>query len=143
MKRLIVTLFVFALSHAALASEASIQGKHFSDRTNGIYDTSIKDSEVSAFLDAMKATLANNDIKAFAKLISYPCRWNKTKTTLMLKNEAAFLKHQKAILTPAVKNLILNAKLDDLFVNSQGFMLGNGEIWFDPRKGILAFNQME
>jgi len=31
--------------------------------------------------------------------------------------------------------------LSNLFVNSQGIMVGNGEIWFDPAKGgIFAFN---
>src|SRR5690242_7095267 len=107
MKYLILSLVLFALSNSVMASEEeSIQGKQFRDRTNGIYELSIKNSDVTKFLQALQAAEETNNAKAFACLISYPCRWYRCSQLTLLKDELDFLKHQQDILTPEVKERI-------------------------------------
>lgn len=130
-----LALVGFAHTEVMSISTSSIQGKRFSDRTNGIYDPSITNDEVSAFLDALKEAVREDSAEKMSKLLHYPVRWKKN-----IKTKQEFEKNYKAIMTPKLKNLILSTQLNDLFVNSQGFMIGNGEIWFNPREGIITFN---
>lgn len=103
------------------------------------YHSKATDAETNQFLDKMKQAIQNKDMAAVAKCLCYPCRLNENKEHILIKDEAQFLEHAERIV-PKIKNLVLKVRIDDLFVNSAGFMIGNGEIWFDPLKGIITFN---
>lgn len=120
-------------------AEASLQGQRHGDRFNGVYDVSITDEEVSCFLDKMKKAVQTEDGTQFSQLIHYPCSVF-LPSKLVLKTPEEFKANAPIILTPKMKNLILTTKSEDIFVNAQGFMMGDGAIWFDPRLGILSFN---
>ncbi|HCU06843.1 MAG TPA: hypothetical protein DIC42_04600 [Holosporales bacterium] len=107
--------------------------------------TSASVSSVKEMLHGMKAAIQKDDMDTFSKFIAYkwPARWNAKKRVRFIKNKKMFLKNHTKILTKKCREAIVNAKddLSDLFVNSAGIMIGNGEIWFDPeRGGIFAFN---
>lgn len=140
----LLSALLTAHAHATVdpVKNSSIQGGVFADRKNGIFDSSISDEEVTIFLDALKKAVQQDNPKEVAKLISYPCRWNTKKEHKVLKTEKDFLKYYKCIMQKSLKELIEKTQTGDLFVNYQGFMIGNGEIWFDPRKGIKTFNTL-
>lgn len=145
-------------------SDSSIQGRKTTKiidgiqkttQINGVYDRSITDEEVVIFLDKLKQTVKSKNYEKLSTLINYkrPCLWHpackkkcrnacahKTPKSVPLENKRQFLKHAKSIFSQKFNNVILNTKSEHLFVNSQGFMIGRGEIWFDPREGIVAFN---
>lgn len=77
-----------------------------------------------------QAVIAGNkqDVAAFVR---YPIvvKIDGHKTTI--RSEAMFVKRYDAIMTPDIVKAITSQKYEDLFVNSQGVMFGNGEAWLD------------
>jgi hypothetical protein len=99
------------------------------------------------FLYALQKNVKNNDKHAVAKLTQFPLRINKTHNkTIFIKNKTNFIKKYNQIISP-IKSLIINQKPNKLFVNSQGIMLGNGELWARPNtRGeikIIVINQIK
>ncbi|NBD26641.1 hypothetical protein [Paenibacillus glycinis] len=87
-----------------------------------------------AFLNAfnaVKAAIAKGDKAEVANYILYPLRVNEAiGKHAMIQTRHEFVDQYDAIMTKAVKDAIANQNADHLFVNYQGVMVGNGEIWF-------------
>lgn len=96
------------------------------------------DAQTNQFIEKMKDAVKARDVQAFARLLHYPCTLHEGKQHAVLKDEAEFLPHAPYVME-AVRGVVLKARIDDIFVNYLGFMLGNGEIWFDPLQGIASF----
>lgn len=103
--------------------------------------TPANDATIIRFLDSMKTAVRNNDMERFAQLIHYPCRVEHPAgaESTILDNKKQFFVNSEALLTPQVREAILNTEIDKMFVNASGFRIGEGEIWFDPLKGITSF----
>ncbi len=87
---------------------------------------------VRAFLDRLKQLAASDDRQAIASLVRYPFHlYDAGKVTATYPDAAAFLKDYDQIVTKPVLQAIGQAHYADLFVNYQGVMLGNGQVWFD------------
>ncbi|WP_331255719.1 hypothetical protein [Candidatus Bealeia paramacronuclearis] len=74
-------------------------------------------------------TIANN-------MVHYPLRWFKdanTKNATMIKTPAEFVKNYSEIMSAKVIDAILNQDMKNLFINAQGCMIGNGQVWLDER----------
>jgi hypothetical protein len=138
--KIIISLGTIFMGISEGITQESIQGKAYPNRINGVYDASVTNQEIDCFLESLKKAVTQDDPAETAKLLSYPCRWNTKKHHKAIKSEKEFIQNYKFIMTGKVKQAILCTCIDDLFVNSQGFMLGNGEVWFDPRIGIISFN---
>jgi galactokinase/mevalonate kinase-like predicted kinase len=113
--------------------------KDLSHHTSSTYE------EVQFMIESLKKSINKNDMDKFGDMIAYkiPAKWNSKKK---IKNKKFFIKNAHKIVTDKVKKAILSTKddLTDLFINSYGIMIGNGEIWFDPsRGGIIAINSLE
>lgn len=116
-----------------------IQGKEYDDRTNGVYDLSISDDEVALFLSKLKDAVKSNELKSMEMLFHYPFTLylgNNKKITISSKT--LFKKHYEQITGGKFKEVVNKSSIDTLFVNSRGFMIGNGEVWFEPRLGIIT-----
>ncbi|MEM0950463.1 MAG: lysozyme inhibitor LprI family protein [Pseudomonadota bacterium] len=86
---------------------------------------------VRAFLDTLKKISATDDRARFASLVSYPFHlYDAGKVTATYQDATAFLKDYDRIMTKPVRDAIAEAHYADLFVNYQGAMLGNGQVWF-------------
>lgn len=73
--------------------------------------------------------IAADDRAAVAALLRYPVRVSVDGKTVKLADAAAFQRDYAKIVTPALKALIAEQRFDTLFVNQQGVMLGQGEVW--------------
>jgi hypothetical protein len=74
------------------------------------------------FLVRFKSWVSSNETDSIAAHVRFP-----------LKNAAnitAFKKHYPQLFSSKVKNSIAAQRLDRIFRNSQGAMIGNGAVWF-------------
>lgn len=94
-------------------------------------------ASLQAFLGALKTAVQKNDRPAIAKLVSYPLRVNGDKKRFTYKSPAALLAAFDTVFTPAVLSVIERTEYQGLFVNIDGIMFGDGEIWCDTVKGAV------
>lgn len=75
--------------------------------------------------------VAAGDRAAVAGLMRYPVRVTIAGKNQKVADAAAFQRDYDKIVTPALAKLIAEQKFDTLFVNWQGVMLGQGEVWIN------------
>jgi hypothetical protein len=88
----------------------------------GLYESSIK-----AFQHAV-AVGSKEDVAAF---IRYPIKVTINGQTKVIRSPEAFVKQYDEIMTPEIVNAVKNQAYGDLFVNDQGVMFGDGQVWMD------------
>ena len=84
---------------------------------------------VQQILTTLQQAVAKHDAATVASLIHYPIKVNPGKKPFTIKNEKAFIKDYDRIITHDIQDAILKQKYENLFVNSQGAMIGDGEVW--------------
>jgi hypothetical protein len=93
-------------------------------------DLSVGDHvKVKQILTELQAAVAKHNTVAVAALVHYPIKVNPGKKPFTVKNEKAFIKDYDGIITADIAAAIFKQKYEDLFVNSQGAMIGDGEVW--------------
>lgn len=108
-----------------------------------IYDPSITEDEVANFISKLQTVVAAGDVASLAGMLSSKgCTLNAGpfKPPVSINSEEDLRVVYDTIMTEEMKNIILEANSENIFNNYQGFMIGDGELWFDPRDGILVFN---
>jgi hypothetical protein len=85
--------------------------------------------KVERLLTDLQAAVAKHNTAAVAALVHYPIKVNPGKHPITIKSPKAFIKDYDGIITHDVSDVILKQKYEALFVNSQGVMLGDGEVW--------------
>jgi hypothetical protein len=88
-----------------------------------------------AFVAHLQELVRTGDKKAIASEISYPLRVNETAngkpTHTSIRSPQQFIAAYDRLLTENVKSAILNpTAIPCLFGNYQGFMIGDGQLWF-------------
>jgi hypothetical protein len=117
-------------------------------------DTSAIDSSISTnvgdparvreILVTLQRSVQKHDAAAVAALVSYPITINPhTANTIRIRTEEAFVDHYDQIITPHVTDVIEKQRYEDLFVNDQGAMLGDGEVWIAGICKDKACNQTD
>ena len=87
--------------------------------------------EAKDFLAALRTAALSNDRDAIANLIHYPfTSYDTGESQNVYSSPAEFLSYFDEIVTNSVLIAMQNASYDALFVNYQGAMIGNGEVWF-------------
>jgi hypothetical protein len=90
---------------------------------------------VQSFLDNLKGVVHGQDRRTLLGMIRFPFTRYNNGIPSRRYDSAAELSHDfDRIFTSQVSVAIKTASLKALFVNYQGAMLGNGEIWFDCRE---------
>ena len=99
----------------------------------------IKDaSQVPKFVASLQKALAAEDKDAVAGLVSYPLRVSVGGQDLEVADKAAFVRQYDQIITKDIKQNILAQRLNDIFVNKQGVMVGSdGKVWALPDGKVL------
>ncbi|WP_312117183.1 hypothetical protein [Brevibacillus reuszeri] len=95
------------------------------------------------FFAKLQAAVEKGDKHLVAKKIKYPLRVNKEGKNRFVHDEQQFLTEYDQLLTSKVKQALLQQKVADTFVNAQGVMVGDGEIWlgkFGNQFGVFAIN---
>jgi hypothetical protein len=93
-------------------------------------DLSVGDHvKVQHLLTQLQAAVAKHDAPAVATLVHYPIKVNPGKKPFTIKNEKEFTKDYDRIITHDIADAIFKQKYENLFVNSQGAMIGDGEVW--------------
>ncbi|MBB5316509.1 hypothetical protein [Tunturibacter empetritectus] len=85
--------------------------------------------KVQQLLFNLQQAVAKHNPAAVAALVHYPIKVNPGKRPITIKSPKAFIKDYDRIITSDISSVILKQKYDALFVNSQGVMLGDGEVW--------------
>jgi hypothetical protein len=85
--------------------------------------------KVQQILTTLQQAVAKHDAATVASLVHYPIKVNPGKKPFTIKNEKAFIKDYDRIITHDIQDAIFKQKYENLFVNSQGAMIGDGEVW--------------
>ena len=97
---------------------------------NKSIDLSVGDHvKVQQLLTNLQQSVASHNAAAVAALVHYPIKVNPGKKPFTVKNEKAFIKDYDRIITQDIQDAIFKQKYENLFVNSQGAMIGDGEVW--------------
>jgi hypothetical protein len=93
-------------------------------------DLSVGDHvKVHQILTTLQQAVAKHDVATVASLVHYPIKVNPGKKPFVVKNEKAFIKDYDSIITQDIQSAIFKQEYENLFVNSQGAMIGDGEVW--------------
>ncbi|MGH4124762.1 MAG: hypothetical protein ACREV6_17705 [Clostridium sp.] len=106
--------------------------------------TNVKEFEKS--FNIIKSLVQNKEISKVANYVSYPLNVNKKDKKIKIKSKEDFIKSYNTIITEDVKKALLNQEVTKTFVNYQGVMVGDGEMWFTHIKNkamIYAINIFE
>lgn len=97
---------------------------------------------------ALQKGVATHDAKAVAALPIYPLHINVAGQKREIADAAAFEREYDRIITADIARAVTAQTFDTLFVNAQGAMLGDGQVWIgsvcadaacaDPQVGIIA-----
>ncbi|NEX15999.1 MAG: hypothetical protein C1943_05015 [Halochromatium sp.] len=88
--------------------------------------------ETRSFLTKLKHAVAKDDRKAVAAMSDYPITVAVGADAITLDSPGQFVARYADFMTQALRALIAETTLEDLFANAQGAMLGNGALWFGP-----------
>lgn len=89
------------------------------------------------FFDSLKTAVAGDDKAAIARMINYPFKARIGGRDVRIADIGHFVASYDEIVTPKVKTALAKQTYEKLFANSQGVMIGAGEIWFS---GICSDN---
>jgi hypothetical protein len=95
------------------------------------------DADVERRIQSFYADVQHGNKQAAAALVSYPLRANALKLTI--KDQKQFLTDYDRVFTPDFVRCLQQYPPHNLFVNAQGIMLGQGELWFDEH-GLMSVN---
>lgn len=79
--------------------------------------------------EALQAALAIDDRESIAALVRYPFRTVIDGERYFLESEESVLGFYDDLFTPEVIAAVRAQKYEELFVNQDGVMFGNGEVW--------------
>ncbi|MFH0801822.1 MAG: hypothetical protein V2A78_05480 [bacterium] len=94
-------------------------------------DFALDPNEVKSFLDLIKRCLTADDKQKFSSLMDFPITIMLYGKRVKIKNKGEFVKNYNEIINAKVRKSVSRQKYEDLFINCQGVMIGNGEIWFN------------
>ena len=80
---------------------------------------------------ATRKAVAAHDIAGVAALVRYPITVTIGGKKRLVRTPAAFVARYDAIVTPAIAKAVTAGGYEDLMVNDQGVMLGQGEMWIN------------
>ncbi len=85
--------------------------------------------EVHQFFTRLQQAAARQDKDTVASMVRYPITVKLNGKSTILRTPRSFLEHYDRILTPEITAAIARQRYENLFVNYQGVMIGNGQVW--------------
>jgi hypothetical protein len=100
------------------------------DATNQAIDQAFGDhAHYQAVIQSLQKGVGAHDPAGVARLIRYPLNVSMAGRKMNIQNAKAFIANYDAIMTPDIVAAVRNQKYENLFVNSQGVMFGDGQVW--------------
>jgi hypothetical protein len=95
--------------------------------------------EARDFLGKLRNAVERGDKKQVASMVHYPLNVHFADKTVVIRNPAEFTRNYGRIVNDSVKAKITDEKSSRcMFANWQGFMVGDGEVWFQEfSQGVL------
>ncbi|ODT08568.1 MAG: hypothetical protein ABS35_44265 [Kaistia sp. SCN 65-12] len=125
LKQIAAALFALSLAATPALAEA---GAEVDDAVN----TDLGDpAQYHAAFDAIHEAVAAEDAAGVAEWVSYPITVNVGGKALTIDDAAQFEAEYAAIITGDIKDAILAQSWETLFVNADGIMYGNGQVWLN------------
>lgn len=84
-----------------------------------------------AFFQKLQMAVKAGDKAQLASMVSYPLRTSQHGQRVQIRNRQQLLQAYSQVFKPAVECAIKAAKPSAVWGNYQGFMVGNGVIWWD------------
>lgn len=116
-----------------IMERSKIESGYIEHKDNRYEVAGINDSiEFEKTFDTIKELVAKGDKERVSEYILYPLNVYASgdKPTLKIENKEEFIKNYDKSFNEQVKNALANQKVEETFVNYQGVMVKNGEIWF-------------
>jgi hypothetical protein len=85
--------------------------------------------KVQEMLTDLQRAVSKHDSAKVASMVHYPIKVNPGNRPFTVKDSKAFVKDYDRIVTQDIAEAIYNQKYEKLFVNSEGAMIGDGEVW--------------
>lgn len=125
-------------------------GEDHAPRRDRFAIAGLEEAQVRVALAELQRALAAEDAAAVAALVSFPLRVGGRR----VRTPQEMARDYGAIWTPSLQRLVMAQRVEDLFVNVQGVMLGNGALWLggvcapesprgacrDPQVRVIAVN---
>jgi hypothetical protein len=86
---------------------------------------------VAKFLGALQLALNATDKERVASLVHYPLKVGSVKGTYTVSSKSAFVKRYDEIISPDIIRVVASLRPECADIMSQGFMFGQGTIWFN------------
>jgi hypothetical protein len=127
LKKLFIIIIALGLSGCKKSVDRHATEPKINFAVAGTTQSAAKD-----FLARLQSAVTKNNKQDIAKLTQFPLRINQHGKSSFVKSKAEFIANYPTIFTKKIKQVIAKQQLQNLFVNSQGVMLGNGEVWARP-----------
>jgi len=83
------------------------------------------------FFDNLQRAVASQNQVKVAAMVSYPLKVGLRGKEKTFRNQDALQKSYDAVFTPALSQVIVNQKYENLFARDQGVVVGDsGQLWF-------------
>jgi hypothetical protein len=92
----------------------------------------VSEDVVVGFLHHLQGLVASDDREQLAQWVVYPLGVTIDGADTTIYSPEEFVANYDAIMHEGVRGALLNQSPDQLFVNDQGVMIGQGEIWISP-----------
>lgn len=102
----------------------------FAQTQDRFANSGTSEAAVRRSLESLQEAVARDDRQAVAELLSCPCKVWDGRRNVRLRRASDVLSRYDAVFSPELKKTIAAARLEDLFSNWQGVMLGDGRVWF-------------
>lgn len=79
--------------------------------------------------DAIQQAVTEGDAVAFANWVSYPIEVSADGQPMVIGDATEFAENYDAIVTPEIAQAVTDQSFNELFVNAEGAMFGNGQVW--------------
>ena len=122
-------LALFALTLALGASPVFAQT--VAD-VNASIETVLGDSaKYGEAFEAIQAAVGAGEAAVVADWVSYPITVREGGDEVIIEGPEDFIAQYDQIITDAISQAVVSQKYEDLFVNADGVMFGNGEVWLN------------
>jgi hypothetical protein len=84
---------------------------------------------VEEAVDAIQTAVAEGDAESFAEWVSYPFSVTVDGEDYVFDGPDGVVEHYESMMTPEIEEAILDQSFETLFVNAEGIMFGDGQLW--------------
>lgn len=119
----VLTITLFCLAAVPFAAQAA---EDINATIDGVFGDHVLYEE--AFV-AIQTAVVEYEAEAVAEWIAYPIGVTVDGQAFSIEGPAEFVERYDTVITEEVREAVANQRYDDLFVNAEGVMFGNGQMW--------------